>query len=256
MRFCGHCGRSGHNRRTCPERPEEHKKIDATWHMKPGRKKGSRTICSYCGLQGHNRRTCVHLKRRKLLATRSIESSVKRALSTFPEYGLGVGAMYSMSSYWKDHNTTYILTGDMLDINVDYREERYYTEYDTNSPTVKCHLESPTFKFQLDGRKVYGDGWDREEAVKLSVHNNLKDGQQTLDSRHIRAFQIEDCRNKWLGKSSTEFSKAVYDRLVERAAKQVEEYYRNKDNKHPEFGYPGMIEAEQLQFEMDERKEN
>lgn len=249
-RYCGHCGNSGHNRRTCPERPEEHKRIDATWHMKPGRKKGSRTICSYCGLQGHNRRTCVHLKRRKLQATRFIESSVKRALSALPEYGLGVGAMYVQSSYWKDNNTTYVLTGDKLYFHVNYREERYYTECGTT--TTKCHLEAPTFNFQVDGHKVYGDGWVREETVKLSVHNDLQESLQVLDSRHLRAFQREDCRNKWLGKSSTPFSKEVYDRLVERATNEVNEYYRRTDNTHPNFGLYNSLNAEQAEFEMEE----
>ena len=96
MSRCSYCGDYGHNRRTCAHRPQKSKDFDKQWMRKAGRKAGTQTQCSYCGLYGHNRRTCVHLKRKKAQALSCIEGSVRRALSAFQEYGLGVGAMHCL----------------------------------------------------------------------------------------------------------------------------------------------------------------
>ena len=49
-RVCGHCGKKGHNKRTCPD-------ALAGKAKKKKRKKG-KTVCSVCGALGHNKRTC------------------------------------------------------------------------------------------------------------------------------------------------------------------------------------------------------
>ena len=60
---------------------------------------------------------------------------------------------------------------------------------------------------------------------------------------HLRPFAKSDCNNKWLAKSSTSFPSAVAERLRERAAHEVNEYYRNKENRHPHFGEDDWFET-------------
>lgn len=251
MSRCSYCGDYGHNRRTCAHRPQKSKDFDKQWMRKAGRKAGTQTQCSYCGLYGHNRRTCVHLKRKKAQALSCIEGSVRRALSAFQEYGLGVGAMFTQTSSWyKDETATYLVTGDKFEASVTYREDRYRVgcEHTYASHAWSRH-HAPAFRVHINAMKMCGheNRPIRTESSQVRVYNDLREKQLITNTDYIRNF--EDCNNKWLGKSPAPFSDAVAERLQERARYEVEEYYRNKETKHPEFSDEYFILSEQAHFE-------
>jgi len=248
MSRCSYCGDYGHNRRTCSHRPQKSKDFDKQWMNKPGRKAGTQTQCSYCGLYGHNRRTCVHLKRRKAQALGSIEGCVRQALAAFQEYGLGVGALFTEKSSWYNESATYLVTGDKIEANVTYREDRYRTDcgYNNNSWSRR---PVPAFRVHVNAAKMYGheNRPIRTESSQVRVFSDLREKQQITNSEHLRHF--EECGKKWVGKSHTPFSHALVERLQERARYEVEEYYRNKDNQHPDYSDEYFILSEQAHFE-------
>lgn len=248
-RRCSYCWERGHNKRTCPSRPQRQIDFDKQWMKKPGRKAGTQTQCSYCGLYGHNRRTCVHLKRKKAQALSCVEGSVRRALSAFQEYGLGVGAMFTQTSSWRQNETaTYLVTGDKLEASVSYREDRYRVNCAYSSHAWSRH-HAPAFRVHINAMKMCGheNRPIRTESSQVRVYNDLREKQQITNSEHLRHF--EECNNKWLGKSHAPFSHALVERLQERARYEVEEYYRDKDNQHPDFSDEHFILAEQAHFE-------
>ena len=238
---CGYCGKYGHNARTCPHRTEESKKFSESYYKKQGRKKGSSTMCSYCGLLGHNRRTCPHLKRRKQEALKTIEGSISRALLEFQSWGAGVGALFELTDYWRENKASYMITGDKIEASVTYREERY-----RNGDEGWSRNQVPTFRVSVNAAKMFGSERSavRTEVSKVFIHNE-KD-KQIAGLHHLIPFAKEDCNNKWLGKTSNPFPSVVAERLRDIAVREVNDYYRNKENKHPEFGDDWWFEQQEV----------
>lgn len=243
---CGYCGKYGHNSRTCPERTEKSKEWSESHYKKQGRKKGSTTMCSYCGLIGHNRRTCPHLKRRKQEALKTIEGSVSRALLEFQSWGAGVGALYEETTYWKESTASYMITGDKLEAGVTYREERYREGDDGWGNTSWSRNQVPTFRIWVNATKMFGDDRApvRTEVSKVFVHSD--EDRQIAGLHHLIPFAKESCNNKWLGKSSNSFPSVVAERLRDIAVREVNDYYSNKENKHPEYANETWFDNQEI----------
>ena len=243
---CGYCRKYGHNARTCPHRTEESKKFSESYYKKPGRKKGSSTMCSYCGLLGHNRRTCPHLKRRKQEALKTIEGSIGRALSEFQAYGAGVGALFESKLFWRELTGSYMVTGEAFESGVSYQEERFRETEPTSGEVSWSRYDVPTFRVWIGAKKMFGqdEAPVRCEVSKVFVYNDNE--RQFVGLHHLRPFAQEDCNNKWLAKSSTSFPDAVAERLRDIAAREVNDYYRNKENRHPHFAEDDWFEKQEL----------
>lgn len=244
---CGYCGKYGHNARTCPHRTEESKKFSESYYKKPGRKKGSSTMCSYCGLLGHNRRTCPHLKRRKQEALKTIEGSIGRALSEFQAHGAGVGALFESKLFWRELTGSYMVTGEAFESGVSYREERFRQMEPVSGEVSWSRYDVPTFRVWIGAKKMFGqdEAPVRCEVSKVFVYND--DERQFVGLHHLRPFAQEDCNNKWLVKSSTHFPDAVAGRLRDIAVREVNDYYRNKENRHPHFAEDAWFEREEIE---------
>jgi len=99
---CSYCYGFGHNRRTCPARPQESKdarKQQLARHRADyGRPKvGSNRKCSQCGEKGHNRKTCNEYK---TLAVKAQDLTFRKAELTrklLNKNGITVGAVICKS---------------------------------------------------------------------------------------------------------------------------------------------------------------
>lgn len=229
-RYCGHCGRKGHNRRTCPHRSDEAKEFDRKYMRKPGRRKGSVTQCSYCGTTGHNRRTCPHLKLRKKTALRLVDSAVHRATTLLSENGFGLGAMYEKQNPWyREETNTYVVSNHPL--VVEYEEVRYRDDLDWSQERV------PTFTFSVYGQFLYGSDsrTSRHQTTKLLVHYDRL-GREVTSTNDLRRFNSND-QTRWLGQSHSSYNCLTKEAVREAAISQVEEFFKDRENKHPAFGH-------------------
>ena len=192
---------------------------------------------------GHNRRTCPHLKRRKQEALKTIEGSISRALLEFQCHGAGVGALFEQKLFWRELTGSYMVTGDKMEAGVTYQEERFREQEPVSGEIYWSKYEVPTFRVWIGAKKMFGEEEApvRCEVSKVFVYNDNE--RQFAGLHHLRPFAKEDCNNKWLAKSSTSFPSAVAERLRERAVHEVNEYYRNKENKHPHFGEDSWFET-------------
>lgn len=232
-RFCSHCGQRGHNRRTCPHLSEERKQAEKTWHRKPGPRSGSKSICSYCGETGHNRRTCWHLKHRLGQAEGFIESAVAFALQQYQFHGLGSGALYERLDSWMETKATYLITDG---VSVSYSEQ---IMRQADGQLDKDHKLVPTLCFTVMGKKLYGDrNVERDIGPTVKIHNDLLNKRPVSNTRCLREFCEERRheKNKIVGKADHPFPEAMVQRLREWAHREVKEFFRNKENRHPKFG--------------------
>jgi hypothetical protein len=119
---CGHCGKQGHNKRSCPtfterirERYADAKETgspDLEYYARAlakrtgvnpesGEKQGRRyegygRKCSYCREQGHSRRTCSSIKDDHRNYRRMAQVIRKDMLSGMREHGFGIGSLLTM----------------------------------------------------------------------------------------------------------------------------------------------------------------
>lgn len=229
-RYCGHCGQKGHNRRTCPHRSDEAKAQDKKWMRKSGRRKGSATKCSYCGTHGHNRRTCPHLALRKQVALKLVDSAVQRAMMLLSENGFGLGAMYEKANPWyRKEKNTYVVASHPLVVEYD---ERPYAD---NGEWSKGRV--PMFDFSLYGQFLYGSNNNvhRQQAVTVRVYlDNL--GREVTNSDSLRRFNDDD-QTRWIGQSRSSYNCSTGKTLRESAINEVERFFKDKENRHPDFGW-------------------
>ena len=229
-RYCGYCGQKGHNRRTCPHRSDEAKAQDKKWMLKSGRRKGSTTQCSYCGVVGHNRRTCPHLKLQKKTALRLVDSAVHRAATLLSENGFGLGAMYENSNAWyREEKNTYVIASHPLAVE--------YQEIHCRDGSEWSKEKVPTFTFSLYGQFLYGSDSrvQRHQATKVNIHFDDRLAREVTNTNDLRRFNSDD-RTRWIGQSHSSYSCLTKEALREAAMSQVEEFFKDKDNRHPNFG--------------------
>lgn len=242
--YCGFCGTLGHNRRTCPDRPQEYKDLDRKWNAKPGRKKGSAVECSYCGLTGHNRRTCWHLDHRRSIALENLEEALSEGLRGLCEHGLGPGALYAKSGTWTDKQATYIITNG-LSVRFDDASYRCWPGATTPAGGIADRTPTPTFSLNIMGHKVYGDlSAERDLATTVDIHCSHRKPPVTRLSGLI-AFVSEP--GTMVGSSNTRFPEYVLDTLRRLAVFEVNEYFQRKDTKHPYKGNETRLETIQAE---------
>jgi len=229
-RYCGHCGRPGHNRRTCPHRSEEQKQVDKTWHVKPGPRSGQKSICSYCGEEGHNRRTCWHLKHRISRAEGFVENAISFALSQYSDNGLGPGALYEVTDRWYDSKATYLVTDG---VSLTYSETWLPGEsgFDDDFQRV------PTFSFTVMGNKVFGDRTvSRDIGPTVDIKLDLENKMVVSHTDRLRSFMLGTEGSTIVGKAHSKFPEELEQRLRDWAYREIREFFGNKENNHPLFG--------------------
>lgn len=247
-RFCGYCGKIGHNRRTCPHRSEEQKQVDKTWHCKPGPRSGSKSVCSYCGQLGHNRRTCWHLKHRLGQAESFVDNAITFALQQYQFHGLGPGALYERVDSWRNTKATYLITDG---VSIAYAEQVRKQEDGSWEEELQ---PVPTFVFNIMGKRVFGDRKvERDIGPRISIYNDLKSRKAVSQTRYLRQFCQERENNKIVGQASHPFSDEVVQRLREWAHREVKEFFQNKENRHPQFGEVTELLAIRAEAEAQER---
>ena len=246
-RYCGYCGRPGHNRRTCPHRSEEQKQSDKTWHMKPGPRSGGKSICSYCGGEGHNRRTCWHLKHRISRAEGFVENAVCFALSQYSDNGLGPGALYERTDRWYNSKATYLVTDG---VSLGYCETvlpdaDYQDEYQ----------RVPTFSFTVMGNKVFGDRTvERDIGPAVDIKLDLKNKMVVSHTARLRSFMRGTSEgNIIVGKAHSKYSEELKQRLRDWAYREIREFFSNKENQHPMFGEDDRLNAIRAEAEAQEK---
>lgn len=237
-RYCGYCGEEGHNKRTCPHRPQEHKDHDKNWHDKSGPSKGTKSKCSFCGVKGHNRRTCWHLSNILDNVLLQAETCVREALSTFVEIKSGVGTMYEVKSGWDENRkSTYVIT---------HAHVRFASGLH-GSP-------HPTFTVSAIGKEMYGNyGWRSHTAANTHVGFDVVNLEMSKTSSELIAFGSNGGDTRILGRTDTPFPEQTVTELVRNAQQQVREYYSKRDVEI-ERGYGDEYQLEILKTECEENK--
>ena len=97
---CGHCYKTGHNKRGCPQLKKHIAENPDSWEAKHGA--GRARQCSYCDQPGHTRRTCEPRKTHESLFRADNllwrQAFQKWALAN----GLGYGALITAPLSWRD----------------------------------------------------------------------------------------------------------------------------------------------------------
>jgi len=97
---CGHCYKTGHNKRGCPELKKHIAENPQSWEAQHGA--GKPRQCSYCDKPGHNRKTCAPRKTHEALY-RSDNKLWRQAFEKWAiSQGLGYGALISAPIHWRD----------------------------------------------------------------------------------------------------------------------------------------------------------
>ena len=244
-RYCGHCGKPGHNRRTCPDRDQEYKDLDKGWMKKSGPRKGSRSQCSYCGLYGHNRRTCPHLSFVRDNALLNAEECVREAFSAFNDWGIGPGTMYELDASWGSEKWSYVTTGEVsVSFGEQYRmgDDLWY---------AKKEGTHPTFTFHAQGQKVFGSpNRERDGGPSVKIHSDVRRGRVVRKCKDLLVFGTDESypKTKLLGKSSNKFSEEQVEKLTEWSQRLVREHYARKETKHDDFGDEYQLEVLQTEL--------
>ena len=242
-RYCSYCWKTGHNKRTCPDRDQEQKDVDKNWMNKPGPRKGTPSQCSYCGLYGHNRRTCPHLAYVRDNALLSAEECVREALSAFNDFGIGPGTMYELDASWDAGKVTYITTGEVC---ASFHEAYEVDDYHT----IKGNGLHPTFAFHASGQKVFGElNRERDGGPLVRVHCDTPRRRIVRKCKDLLVFGTEGSypKTKMLGKSEAKFSAEQVEKLTEWSQRLVREYYARKDVKHEHFADEYQLEVVQAE---------
>ena len=90
-RQCSECLGYGHNKRTCPDRPEWRKERDAQSH--------ARRRCSYCQGVGHNRRKCAMIDK-DIEVYRILTGALRKCrVERIHELDLGIGTVFTKDGW-------------------------------------------------------------------------------------------------------------------------------------------------------------
>ena len=244
-RYCGYCGKPGHNKRTCPDRDQEYKDLDKNWMNKPGPSKGSRSQCSYCGLYGHNRRTCQHLAYVRDNALLSAEECVREGLSAFRDFGVGPGTMYELDASWGSEKWSYVVTGE---VSVSFHEAYEVHDY----RTLKGNGLHPTFEFHAQGQKVFGSPRrERDGGPSVKIHCDVRGRRRPIRKcKDLLVFGTDESypKTRMMGKSSARFREEQVEKLTEWSQRLVREWYARKETKHGDFADEYQLEVAQAEL--------
>ncbi len=244
-RYCGHCGRKGHNRRTCPYRSDEAKEFDKTYMRKPGRRKGSSTQCSYCGGIGHNRRTCQLLKSDRAWVVKQSEVVVRSALENLSLVGCGVGFLQK-TARWGDTclgihtgiiraDFRYAKTCDDSERDLDHGERRYM-------PLIEI-------SFRMDSRDVTnsrnGTPDIHFEGSYSNVHG-LNNGTSQLLSKLFPNALVNDYNfSQVVSESRIPHKEETVHKVLEGLSAQINRHFSSRDEVSPFYG-PILSDPEKI----------
>ena len=243
-RSCGYCGRSGHNRRTCPLRSDEAKEFDKKYMRKAGRRKGSTTQCSYCGGIGHNRRTCQLLKSDKAWVITQTEAVVRSAIKNLSLIGCGVGFLQK-THRWGDEclgihsgvinaSFHYSKTCSEVDRKLEHGERRYMP-----------HVE---VSFSLDSRDVTGSNRTAPSIHFTGSYSNihgLNNGTSKLLKLLDPTMSTSYNYSALVSESRIPHREEFVLEALEKLGKEIERHFSNRNETSPFYG-PILSDPEKI----------
>lgn len=234
-RFCGHCGKRGHNKRTCPHISEESKEFHKSYYRKAGRPKGTQTQCGYCGGIGHNRRTCQLLKSDKAWVTSQSEVIVRSAIENLSLIGCGVGFLQK-TTRWGDESLG--LHSGQIYANFHYSrtcsiEDR---QLDTSDRRYMPHIE---VKFRLDSRDVTNAQRNAPDIHFSGEYSNIF-GLNNGMSKLLKMFDASVGRHynhsQVVSESRIPHKEEVVLTVLEMLRREIDRHFSNKNEQSPFYG--------------------
>ncbi len=234
-RYCSYCGKSGHNRRTCPHRSDEAKEFDKKYMRKAGRRKGSTTQCSYCGGIGHNRRTCQLLKSDKAWVISQTEAVVRSTIENLSLVGCGVGFLQKTSRWGDEYlgihsgeihaNFHYHRTCSEEDRQLEHDERRYMPHVEVqfrldSRDITNARNGTPDICFSGEYSNIYGLNNGMTKLLKLL---NPATGSTYNHSQIVSESRIPHKEEKIL-------------EVLERLRRHIDSHFSAKNNASPFYG--------------------
>lgn len=154
MRACGWCGVSGHNRRSCPSRPEHYKNSDKTRYRAK--------TCSYCCQEDHTRPKCkkVDADREAWIAENAAYR--KRFIEDMKAHGYGIGALYSNKN-----------SGEVIPLMVRSFDWDSVTHTNRYCYAVKVIEVSSSRAFSVCPPRYFGEG-NAQERISYEMFYGIK----------------------------------------------------------------------------------
>ena len=155
-RQCSECYGYGHNKRTCPSRPEWRKEQDSKSH--------ARRRCSYCHGVGHNRRKCATITQ-DLEVYRILTGALRKSrVERVSELDLGIGTMFTKNTWvrpsgkgsFEKKDVAWVITG--INWNSLHLNERNPLRFYAIKPIGNWGMPTQTISFGLFDRKKLKDG--------------------------------------------------------------------------------------------------
>ena len=184
-RQCSECYGYGHNKRTCPDRPE--------WRKEQESKSHRRRRCSYCQGVGHNRRKCGTITQ-DLEVYRIITGALRKGrVERISQLDLGSGTMFTKDTWirpsgggtFEKKGITWLITG-------------------INWNTLHLNERNPLRFFTIKALGNWGMGvGERNISFGLFDRKKLRDGtafpaggKQALASLPVGYYNAEDITKK------------------------------------------------------------
>ena len=233
--YCGHCGKRGHNRRTCPYRSDEAKEFDKACMRKSGRRKGSTTQCSYCGGIGHNRRTCQLLKSDKAWVVKQSEVVVRSTLENLSLIGCGVGFLQRTSRWGEEYLG--IHSGE---IRSDFRYSKTCSESDRQMADFgeRRYMPLVEISFRLDSRDITNSRNGTPDICFEGSYSNIH-GLNNGSGQLLKTLD-NTARNQYgscvVSESRIPHTEKMILEVLERLGKRIEKHFSSRDNVSPFHG--------------------
>lgn len=169
--YCGYCGQSGHNQRSCKVKKEhEDRQLeehpDSLWSKQILRQRGNKRLkarqprkCSYCGEQGHNRRGCSLLKQDKDKVMSRLVSYRKQVAQEMESAGLAVGSLISIP-----YNAGWNNQGDILALVTDIKWDSFTHMFADAWNTSNTRGHAPQGDYTVLTTRVVSHNLDNDDG--------------------------------------------------------------------------------------------
>ena len=193
QRQCSECYGYGHNKRTCPSRPEWRKEQDSKAH--------SRRRCSYCHGVGHNRRKCAKITE-DLEVYRILTGALRKSrVGRISDLDLGIGTMFTKNTWvrpsgrgsFEKKDVAWVITG--INWNSLHLNERNPLRFFAIKPIGNWGMPTQTISFGVFDRKKLKDGTAHPAG-----------GKQALATLPVGYYNSEDITKKMFAPADAEKS--------------------------------------------------
>lgn len=207
---CRWCGKSKHNRTTCPKRLEYIKNNPSSWeakcHSERTSSKGTRSArCSWCSENGHNKRNCETLMNDTIAFCKKNAAFRTKALEYMRKEGLGIGGLVKIEAWGYNKEGKYETVKDALGMIVDVNWDKINYPAD-NGEAITVELMN-----------LYDWGGSQKLKQSFAVHPEIvsKGPNHTAYYNHPTVISpghvMIDNESEWL---KGKFPKTTFDRSV------------------------------------------